>query len=514
MGCSPTKFDNKPVFVNSSNTKITSSKIQSINELKITEGMLVQETKGDPFQFYEQIKVLGEGTYGKVFLGKHKISNVLRAIKQIQKDKANLREEDEKAIINEINIIKSLDHPNIMKVYEYFNTDKYLSIVSELCTGGELFKKIEDNHLSENVGKYVMKQLLSAVAFCHKNGIIHRDLKPENILIESEEESKFEYFTIKVIDFGTSDKLGKNKTTKGQIGTPFYIAPEVLGNSKYNEKCDLWSCGVILYIMLCGVPPFYGETDEEIYEVVKKGELEFEEPIWKTISEPAKDLIRKLLNKNIKERYSAKQALLHPWVKSLQYVNNVPKEELNNIVMNLHNYSATQKLQQATLAFIVHNLIKTEDVKNLRKVFIEFDKRGDGRLNKEELIDGLSMVLEREKAEKEANRIMEIIDVDGNGFIEYEEFLRAGLDKKKILTTENVRNVFRLFDQDGSGKISPEELKKVMGQGSDDIDDKVWLKLVEEIDLNKDGEISFHEFDKMMDLVRDDYNINKKNTIK
>ena len=510
MGCSPTKIDNKAAYISS--LKMTSSKIQTLNEFKITEGMLVQESKEDIFKVYEQIKILGEGTYGKVFLAKHKISNVLRAIKQIQKDKANLGEEDEKAIINEINIIKSLDHPNIMKVYEYFNTDKYLSIVSELCTGGELFEKIsKQKNLSEKVSKFIFKQLLSAVDFCHENNIIHRDLKPENILLESEEEAKFEYFTIKVIDFGTSDKLGKNKTVKGQIGTPFYIAPEVLGNNKYNEKCDLWSCGVILYIMLCGVPPFYGETDEEIYEVVKKGKLEFEEPIWKTISEPAKDLIRKLLNKNIKERLSAKEALEHQWVKSLEYVSNVPKEELNSIIMNLHNFSATQKLQQATLAFIVHNLIKTEEVKNLRKVFIEFDQNGDGRLNKDELIDGLSSVLEREKAEKEANRLMQIIDVDGNGFIEYEEFLRAGLDKKKILTTENVRNVFRLFDQDGSGKISPEELKQVMGQGSNDIDDKIWLKLVEEIDLNKDGEISFYEFDKMMDLVRDDYNLGKSN---
>ena len=177
---------------------------------------------------------------------------------------------------------------------------------------------------------------------------------------------------------------------------------------------------------------------------------------------------------------------------------------MKKIVLNIHKYSATQKLQQATLAFIVHNLIKREDIKEIRKCFIEFDKNGDGRLDKNELVKGLCFILSEEEANKEVDRIMEIIDVDGNGFIEYEEFLRASLDKKKILTTENVRAVFRTFDKDDSGKISPFELKMVMGQGADNIDDKVWMQIVNEIDLNHDGEISFYEFDKMIDLVRDD----------
>jgi calcium-dependent protein kinase len=474
--------------------------------------MLVQQAVGNPEDNYDNIRTLGEGAFGLVYLGKHKISGVERAIKNINKDRANLSKEEEKTLIREINILKTLDHPNIMKVYEYFNNPNCFSIVSELCTGGELFKKIEDNHLSENVGKYVMKQLLSAVAFCHKNGIIHRDLKPENILLEEEEEAKKEYFTIKVIDFGTSGKIKKGQKYNDVIGTPFYIAPEVLKN-KYDEKCDLWSCGVILYVMLCGEPPFYGEDDDEIYNQILTTEVKFYQKEWENISDDAKDLIKKLLNKNYKNRLSAVEALQHPWIQNIdnQKINFISIETLNQIVTNLYRYSAVQKLQQASIAFIVHNLISREMTKELRKCFIQFDTNGDGRLDKKELINGLKMVDTKNDLEQEVDRVMKIIDVDGNGFIEYEEFLRAGLDKKKILTTDNVRNVFRLFDQDGSGKISPEELKKVMGQGSEDIDDKVWLKLVEEIDLNKDGEISFYEFDKMMDLVRDDYNLGKNN---
>ena len=190
--------DPDPAFIRSS-----TQRIGTVTEFKLTEGILVKQSKGVPEEYYENIRTLGEGAFGLVYLGKHKISGVERAIKNINKDQANLSKEEEKTLIKEINILKTLDHPNIMKVYEYFNTPDCFSIVSELCTGGELFNKIENNNLHENVGKYVMKQLLSAVAFCHKNGIIHRDLKPENILLEEEEEATKEYFTIKVIDFGT-----------------------------------------------------------------------------------------------------------------------------------------------------------------------------------------------------------------------------------------------------------------------------------------------------------------------
>ena len=484
---------------------ISTQKIENVSEFKITEGMLVQQAVGNPEDVYDNIKTLGEGSFGLVYLGKHKISGVERAIKNINKDKANLSEEEEQTLIREINILKTLDHPNIMKVYEYFNNPNCFSIVSELCTGGELFKKIEDSHLSENVGKYVMKQLLSAVAFCHKNGIIHRDLKPENILLEEEEEATKEYFTIKVIDFGTSGKIKKGQKYNDVIGTPFYIAPEVLKN-KYDEKCDIWSCGVILYVMLSGEPPFYGEDDDEIYNKILTEEVQFNQKEWENISDEAKDLVKKLLKKDYKSRLSAVDALSHPWIQNIdnQKINFIAIETLNEIVSNLYKYSAVKILQQASIAFIVHNLISREMTKELRKCFIQFDANGDGRLDKDELINGLKMAEAKEDLEKEVDRVMKIIDVDGNGFIEYEEFLRASLDKNKILTPENVKIVFQLFDINKTGSISPSELKKVMGQTTSDIKEDVWNNIIESIDLNKDGVISFYEFDQMLDEVRHD----------
>ena len=481
-----------------------SQRIGTINEFKLTEGILIKQSEGEPAEYYENIKTLGEGSFGLVYLGKHRISGVERAIKNIDKDQANLSKEEERTLIKEINILKTLDHPNIMKVYEYFNTPDCFSIVSELCTGGELFKKIENNNLSENVGKYVMKQLLSAVAFCHKNGIIHRDLKPENILLEEEEEATNEYFTIKVIDFGTSGKMKKGQKYNEVIGTPFYIAPEVLNNN-YDEKCDMWSCGVILYVMLSGEPPFYGENDDEIYNHILNSEVKFNQKVWDDISNEAQDLIKKLLNKNHRERLSAVEALQHPWIQNIdtKKINFLSIETLNAIVTNLYKYNAVQILQQASIAFIVHNLISRNMTKELRKCFIQFDTNGDGRLDKQELIHGLQQVDTKKNLEQEVDRVMNIIDVDGNGFIEYEEFLRASLDINKILTDENVKIVFQLFDANKTGKITPMELKKVMDNNAADVSDEVWAQIIDDIDLDKDGVISFYEFKEMLNKVRE-----------
>ena len=498
MGCGVMnciRNEPEPKFMTSS-----SLKIGTLNEFKLTEGVLIKQNEGEPEEFYDNVKTLGEGAFGLVYLGKHKISGVERAIKNINKDQANLTKEEEKTLIKEINILKTLDHPNIMKVYEYFNTPECFSIVSELCTGGELFKKIENNNLSENVARYVMKQLLSAVAFIHKNGIIHRDLKPENILLEEEEEARKEYFTIKVIDFGTSGKMKKGQKYKEVIGTPFYIAPEVLNNN-YDEKCDLWSCGIILYVMISGEPPFYGENDNEIYAQILNTEVKFNQKVWDDISSEAKDLIQKLLNKNHRERLGAEEALGHPWIQNvdMKSINFLSVETLNAIITNLYKYNATQILQQASIAFIVHNLISRDMTKELRKCFIQFDTNGDGRLDREELINGLKMVDTKNNLEQEVDRVMNIIDVDGNGFIEYEEFLRAGLDKKVILTQDNLKTAFQMFDINHRDKINSKELGQVLGRGDTNINDNIWKELIDEADLNKDGEVDYDEFTKLMD---------------
>jgi calcium-dependent protein kinase len=239
MGCIPEK--NEKNIITSKLEVPEEPNSESINEkgFKYTEGILVKERNIDPLTLYDELNMLGEGAYGKVVKVRHKVSKVLRAMKIINKDKMSLGSEEEEALINEINVVKSLDHPNIMKVYEFFNKDNSLYIISELLSGGELLDKInEAGNLNEDVSSFLMKQIFSAVDFCHQKGMIHRDLKPENILIESEEEANKEFFTVKIIDFGTSGKLKSGEMFNLTVGTPLYVSPEVLKN-KYNEKCDM-----------------------------------------------------------------------------------------------------------------------------------------------------------------------------------------------------------------------------------------------------------------------------------
>jgi calcium-dependent protein kinase len=209
--------------------------------------------------------------------------------------KSNMDEDEKKMLFNEINILKNLDHPNIVKMYESFEDEKRYYIVTEICKGGELFDEIiARGKFTEKDAAVLMKQVLSCVNYCHKNNIVHRDLKPENVLLEANKD----FDQIKIIDFGTSLQFDPSKFLDEKLGTPYYIAPEVL-NKKYNEKCDIWSCGVILFIILSGVPPFNGANDQEIMKNVKIGKFSFSDPCWTNVSDKAKDLIKKLLTYDI-----------------------------------------------------------------------------------------------------------------------------------------------------------------------------------------------------------------------
>jgi calcium-dependent protein kinase len=467
--------------------------------IRITPGLFVTQGVGTIHKEYAILEYIGQGSYGKVYKAKHRKTGVLRAIKKINKSHFSSIEDEEK-LIKEISILKELDHPNILKIYEFFNSQNELYIVSEMLTGGELFKRIiEEKHFSEKVAAHIMKQLLSAIQFCHSNNIIHRDLKPENILIESFEERKKEFFTIRVIDFGTSEHK-KNKMLEEKIGSCYYIAPEVL-NNKYNEKCDLWSCGVILYILLCGYAPFNAKTDDQILEKIKTGKFSMDDQPWNKISTEAKDLIKKLLTKNIEKRLTAEQALAHEWFsKVYQFKSQISENNLSTVVLNLKSFHSEIKLQQAVLSFLVHNMIQKDDVLQLRKVFLSFDENGDGRIAKSELQQGLQQMLPQEEAKLISTRLMGEVDTDNSGFIEYEEFLTASIDKNKILTEENLRYAFNVFDKDGSGKISFVEIKNILGcsDANGKINDKPFIDMINEIDINGDGEISFFEFKKMM----------------
>jgi len=488
-------------------------KKNTLKDLTITSGQFVKEGMGGLYSNYELCNYIGKGGFGRVYKVHHKLSNQYRAMKIIQCK--SISDHHSSTINKEINILKNLDHPNIIKVYEFYQSEKYVYIINELCTGGELFDKIVDvKFFSENVASNIMRQLLSAVAYCHENGVIHRDLKPENILIENSEEKDKEFFHIKVIDFGTCEILKKKKLTE-QIGTSFYIAPEVIKNS-YNEKCDLWSCGVILYILLCGSPPFYGKNEKEIFKKIIEGNFTFRHKIWNKISSEAKNLVLKLLQVNPDKRLSAKEALEDIWFKKNINVNSLENNKKSSnyrlFLKNITEFCAEQKLQQATLAFLVHNFAPKEELNELKKIFFAFDKNGDGKISKEEFVTGLSNNNDNLnsllKDDDNIQGLLKNIDQDNNGYIGFEEFLIASINKEKILTEKNLKMAFNVFDRDKSGGISQNELKFILGEYNVNAKEHLWKKMIQQIDLNQDGQISYEEFHKMMmDVI---HNKNKR----
>lgn len=463
-------------------------------ELKVRPGQFIQIYKGSFLQNYRMIKELGEGAFGKVFLVEHRTTHIRRAVKELDKSKAE--KDSHSKFIAEVDILSRLDHPHILKLCELYEDTLRYYVVSEVLTGGELFDYvIKLGHLSEATAAKIMHQILSAVTYCHQNGIVHRDLKPENLLLESQPQEGKEII-IKMIDFGTSSLFSSSSRLHKKIGTPYYIAPEVL-NMDYTEKCDVWSCGVILYILLSGYPPFPGKSNEEIMRKVRIGQFHFNHPEFNTISTEAKTLIRKMLVMDQRSRLSAEQALQDPWISLHSAQGPLTNAVTLASLEHLKHFRADEKLKQAALSFITSQLLTQEQTAQIRDVFRSLDRNGDGRLSKDELLLAYRQHNTEEQTQEIVENVMRKVDVDKNGFIDYSEFLAASINVQTLTSKANLEQAFRLFDKDGSGKITIQEVKEILG-GDQQVSDSAWQQIMKEVDANSDGEIDLKEFISMM----------------
>jgi serine/threonine protein kinase len=258
----------------------------------------------------------------------------------------------------EIAILQKTKHENIVCMKDAFYSPKYVYLVMDLMAGGELFDRIVDkDHYSEKEAKKAMYDILVAIQYTHQQNIVHRDLKPENILYATADDNS----TLKLADFGLAMMLDPNELMNSQCGTPGYVAPEVLMGHFYGKEVDMWSVGVILYILLCGFPPFYDENNEELYKMIVNARIEFLSPYWDNVSKEAIDLIKKLLEKEPGTRLTADQALEHPWMKE-----EVSDRPLEFVKENLKSYCGKRRFRGAIRAVIMAN--------NLRKMIGDVKK--------------------------------------------------------------------------------------------------------------------------------------------
>ena len=464
---------------------ITNKKNQQI---RIDKSDFVRMKEDNIFDEYELKEKLGEGAYGSVYKVQQKATNYLRAVKAIKK-----KHVDSTEFYNEIEVLKALDHPNIIKLFDCYQDKSYYYMVEEDCSGGDLFDYIQkEKFFTERQAGTIFNQLLSAVNHLHKKRIVHRDLKPENIvLIETKNKDVF----IKLIDFGTSITIkGKNLTQ--ELGTIYYIAPEVFMNN-YNEKADIWSCGIILYTMLCGHPPFCGNKENTIKSKILHSKLVFPSKEFKTVSKEAIEYIKKLLSYNPEDRPSAEEALNNKWLKSMISHGNNKLSEY--IISNLIKFRTTLGLQKATVSFLTNQISINEEIKKLKEEFDKIDVDKDGEISKDELINCLESIYPSQEAVLRANAIFKEIDFNNDGSINFSEFLTVNIQKEKLLNEETLDKAFRMFDLDGNGYITIEELKKTMPL---EITTKAgWRNLVSEVDKDGDYQISFREFKEMMEKL-------------
>ncbi|XWS24820.1 hypothetical protein CRYUN_Cryun27aG0017700 [Craigia yunnanensis] len=433
-------------------------------------------------------KKLGQGQFGTTYQCTDKATGTLYACKSIPKRKLSCRE-DYDDVWREIQIMHHLsEHPSVVQIKGTYEDSVFVHLVMEVCAGGELFDRIvAKGHYSEREAAKLIKTIVGVVEACHSLGVMHRDLKPENFLFDSPADDAL----LKATDFGLSIFYKPGQYFCDVVGSPYYVAPEVLCKH-YGPEVDIWSAGVILYILLSGVPPFWAETESGIFRQILHGKIDFVSEPWPSISESAKDLIRKMLERHPRQRISAHEVLCHPWIVDDRVAPDKPLDSA--VLSRLKQFSAMNKLKKMALRVIAERLSE-EEIGGLKELFNMIDTDNSGTITFQELKDSLKKV-GSELMESEIKSLMEAADIDNSGTINCGEFIAATLHINKMEREENIVAAFSFFDKDGSGYITIDELQqacKEFGLGDVHLDE-----MIKEIDQDNDGRIDYGEFAAMM----------------
>eukprot|EP00928_Gymnodinium_smaydae_P022481 TRINITY_DN18867_c0_g1_i1.p1 TRINITY_DN18867_c0_g1~~TRINITY_DN18867_c0_g1_i1.p1 ORF type:complete len:531 (-),score=90.12 TRINITY_DN18867_c0_g1_i1:56-1648(-) len=450
-----------------SSTKPASPALNSDDEMPgspsgklVGHSLLIRELDGAVQESYTfTAQPIGCGGFGKVYRAVHKATQSVRAVKCMSTTKLK-RAVDQ--FRQEIAIMKLMNHPNIVKLFEVFEDREHIYLVMEICLGGCLMDHLRrgdqgEHHLEESCGRKVMRQVFYAINYMHRNKICHRDIKPENFLLLTRD--PLDQTILKVGDFGFARRFQEGEDLTTKVGTLHYSSPEVLFG-RYDKSSDLWSCGVIMFLILCGRLPFEGQRDSEVVARVRRGNYSLSGGTWDVVSEDAKDMIRKLLRFDRFERCTAAETMQHEWIDQRQ-VGTFGTYTRGAMVLSLTDQVRSFFLQHSVKQVARHVIaqqLNEAQLREIRDCFMSLDTDHDSLLTKKELRNGLSDAGIAEPLD--LSQILEVCPID------YTEFLALTLDLNLYLDGSACESAFAALDTDGDGRITRADLEGLLGKSN------------------------------------------------
>ncbi|KAG3188071.1 hypothetical protein PC128_g12351 [Phytophthora cactorum] len=430
---------------------------------------------------YRSLGELGRGAFGVVEKVEHLKTHRQYAMKTVRFESGSKRHEFEK----EMGILRVLHHPNIVRMLETFEDDHHFYIIMELSSGGTLLDRVKarNKEFPEDEAKGIIRNLASVIQYLHSRNICHRDLKLENILVETLDNGG----RIKLCDFGASTLFKSGGSMRKVLGSVVYMAPEVL-QGNYKETCDMWSLGVIMYMLMSNKAPFYGHTEDELVESIFAGEVSYTGKVWDMISPEAKALLRKLLHTTPEDRFTAAQVLQHPWIKSTEQA--IPPEVYDEFIPRVKafcNYTPFQRAALVAMAFCM----SSEQVALHAAVYNDLNVAHNGELKLQELYLAPGLM----RFQLDLEKIFSALDQQNENGINLLEFVAATISPEDAADEELLLSTFYVLDRSHRGAITTNDLKALLGQHFDVAECK---EMVKRADADKDGQVNYNDFVKMM----------------
>lgn len=445
----------------------------------------------DIFDIFTERRI-GKGSYGSVYYCKHKKTGEEFACKVINVNRINshyLRK-----LHLEINIMKEVDHPNIIKLRGVFFGQRTVCLVMELCKGGELFDQLTGSTsnkkgFAEPRAAKMLQDMFSAINYLHNQGIVHRDLKLENFLFEDKSPNS----PLKLIDFGLSKHFTPHEVMRQVVGSAYYTAPEVL-QGNYDQRCDVWSLGVVAYMILSGCPPFYGSNSDAIHDMILTEEPDFSSKRFSHVSALGLDFLQKVLIKDVNLRYTPQQALMHPFIKLADKPMGNPDdgmiaETTEDVVNSLKSFVQMSRFKKLVLELVAFTL-SSGQISQMREEFNSIDVDKSGTISIGELQKCFHH-MENTVGEGMVEEIFKSVDVDNSAEINYNEFVAAAMCRRITLDEEKLMLAFETLDSENTGYLSAAGIKKALGEH---LSDEEINEMMAEVDLNNDGKIDYMEF--------------------